>query len=439
MAEALTEAVILVDPSQRSLRIDGFGVNINSKCWDGGKLAPVLDLLIDDLGATLFRVDAYGKSNWIDPSGELGPGALAEETYGQVYRGIDFQNVKAMCKYLNSRGIEPYLTLSGIVPKWMCADDGTTLADYEAFAEMAVSYIDWAKKEARIRFSLFGPLNETDIGPPEGPFVSPAAFVAIAEILLEKLDERGLQDIRLVVAEQAHHDPGYVSRFLGHPKVMDNVAVFGMHKYDDHRAADVVEAVRGSSHADCRVWMTEYGDLEQTGAREWPVAWAIFRRLMGIVEDGLTGALVWDAFDNYHDHDERWTIYGLLRKGQGIYTPKRRYFACKHMYRFVRPGFMRVSASCTCQGIRALAFVSPDAADLTVVGMNETSDDVCVTITGDGIDNRLSSKVDFHRTTASDDCVKVSTAYALGRDLGESGIEVVAPAKSIFTVTTVRT
>ncbi len=438
MTEALTEAIILVDRRQRFQRIDGFGVNINSKCWDGGKLAPVLDLLIDDLGAALFRVDAYGKSDWIDPSGALGRGALAQETYNQVYRGTDSQNVAGMCRHLNSRGIEPYLTLSGIVPKWMCADDGVTLADYEAFAEMAASYIEWARKEAEIKFSLLGPLNETDIGPPEGPFVSPAAYVTVAEAIIERLNERGLQDIRLVVAEQAHHDLSYVSRFLANPEVMDRVAVFGMHKYGDRRAGDVVETVCGSPYADRRVWMTEYGDLEQTGAREWPVAWAIFRRLMDLLEDGLNGALIWDAYDNYHDHDERWTIYGLLRYGGGVYTPKKRYFTCKHMYRFVRPGFMRVSVSCACQGVRALAFVSADGADLTVVGMNERPDDVHIAIVGDGIDNRLSSNVDFHRTTADDDCVKVSTAYALGRNLSESGIEIVAPAQSIFTVTSVR-
>jgi hypothetical protein len=45
---------------------------------------------------------------------------------------------------------------------------------------------------------------------------------------------------------------------------------------------------------------------------------------------------LWDAYDNYHDHDERWTIYGLLRYGQGIYTPKKRYFGAR-MYGFAAP------------------------------------------------------------------------------------------------------
>ncbi len=46
-------------------------------------------------------------------------------------------------------------------------------------------------------------------------------------------------------------------------------------------------------------------------------------------------------------------------------------------------------------------------------------------------------RLNVHRKAAEDDCVKVSTIHALGRNLGESGIDVVAPARSMFTITTV--
>lgn len=51
-----------IDLSEEYQKIDGFGVNINSKYWENGVLKPVLELLIDDLGARLFRVDVYSKS-----------------------------------------------------------------------------------------------------------------------------------------------------------------------------------------------------------------------------------------------------------------------------------------------------------------------------------------------------------------------------------------
>lgn len=70
--------------------------------------------------------------------------------------------------------------------------------------------------------------------------------------------------------------------------------------------------------------------------------------------------------------------------------------------------------------------------------MNERSEDVHLAITGDGIDNRLSSKVDYHRTSADDDCVRASTIYGLGRNLADHSLEINAPANSLFTLTTVR-
>ena len=101
--------------------MDGFGVNINSKYWIGDRLMPAMDLLINDLGARLFRVDIWGKSNWVDPSGELGPASMNEAHLASIYQGEIFKRGWAMMRFLNEYGIEPYLTASGIVPDWMLA------------------------------------------------------------------------------------------------------------------------------------------------------------------------------------------------------------------------------------------------------------------------------------------------------------------------------
>jgi len=54
---------VAVDARRALQAIDGFGVNINSKCWNDGRIIPALDRLRVDLGATLYRVDIFGKSN----------------------------------------------------------------------------------------------------------------------------------------------------------------------------------------------------------------------------------------------------------------------------------------------------------------------------------------------------------------------------------------
>lgn len=427
-----------VDLNSTGPAMDGWGVNINSKDWNGGKLAPVTERLVDDLGCTLFRQDIYGNSHFIDPDGSIGRAALGQRNLARVYSGKDFVNGKGLAKWLNARKIEPYLTLSGIVPKWMCGRDGKTLADVKSFAAMAASFAGWAKQDAGIRFRLFGPMNETDIGPVEGPLAGPAVYVKACEALVHALDTRGLRDINLVVAEQARYDLTYLKAFLARPKLMRRVAAFGMHNYGNGRMGDAVNLVRRSRWKHVKVWMTEYGDLEQTGEREWPVARDIFRRLLDALDDGYTAALNWDAFDNWHDHDRSWSIYGLIRRGIRTDTPKKRYWAVRHVYRFVKAGWTKLPVEPELDGIRAVAFKSPDGKHLTIAGMNDTGRDVALNITAEPFASldRVTPVAALYRTTATDDCVRTGTAPLKSGTWPRWGIDAIVPADALFTATT---
>jgi hypothetical protein len=53
---------VTVDGARRHQRIGGFGVNVTPAQWRGGALKPTLDLLVDDLGTSLVRLDCYGKA-----------------------------------------------------------------------------------------------------------------------------------------------------------------------------------------------------------------------------------------------------------------------------------------------------------------------------------------------------------------------------------------
>src|SRR5215472_3976603 len=62
-AFAQAPARIEVDPAQRFQYIDGFGVNFNGTYFREAQ-KPMIDMLIADLGATIFRLDPYGLTNW---------------------------------------------------------------------------------------------------------------------------------------------------------------------------------------------------------------------------------------------------------------------------------------------------------------------------------------------------------------------------------------
>ncbi len=431
-------ARVRVDASRTHQTIDGFGVNINSKYWHDGELIPTMRRLHDDLGATLYRVDIFGKSNWIDENGSIGPASLDPSHLECIYTGPVARNGWGMMRWLNEQGIAPYLTCSGDVPRWMLVEDGRTLADYDRFCDMLVSLIEWAVKREGLRFSLFGPLNETDLGQPEGPHVSPEAFANVIALLDAKLSAKGLDGVKLVVAEQGRFSADYLKSVVALPQLKERIGVFGLHTYTDLAPGQFAEVLAvANAFPEARVWMTEFGDLDQSGEKEWYVAWRMASRLFDLLEAGFSGALVWDAYDNYHDHDAAWTIYGLLRAGLRVHTPKKRYHAMKQVFRFVPPGWQRVEATSEVAGLRVLAFSNIARDQVTLVGMNTTHEALYLNAWLDGFAGSVvKDSVTHYRTSESENCHCIGSVPVRGPNWPFNGIDACAPPYAIFTLTT---
>jgi hypothetical protein len=210
-----------------------------------------------------------------------------------------------------------------------------------------------------------------------------------------------------------------------------------MHMYgntapDEMRS--VVDLIQASPYAASRKWLTEYGDLEQTGEREWYVAWASTQRLFNALEAGFQAGLVWDAFDNYHDHNEAWTIYGLLRNGLHTFTPKKRYYAAKQMYRFVRPGLRRVAVKSDSPDIRLLAFSDTSLEKFIVIGMN-SGKEVFLSLGLRGFSPATQKGiVRVYRTSESENCILAEHLPMKTGGWPYDGLVVKIPANAIFTL-----
>jgi hypothetical protein len=85
---------------------------------------PMIDMLIDDLGATIFRLDPYGLTNWEAVNDNDDPNTMNWEYYNDRYSAPPSEPSWAAARYLNARGIRPYLTLSGVPPEWMMDTNG---------------------------------------------------------------------------------------------------------------------------------------------------------------------------------------------------------------------------------------------------------------------------------------------------------------------------
>jgi hypothetical protein len=118
--------------------------------------------------------------------------------------------------------------------------------------------------------------------------------------------------------------------------------------------------------------------------------------------------LFFDAFDDYEECARRLTFYGLFRSADHIYAPKKRYYATRQLYHFVRPGAQRIGAATDTTGLMASAFHNGTAGKLVVVGVKEGGPNrVEVALSGPAV-----ASWDLYMTTPSLDCVKIGSIAA---------------------------
>jgi len=451
---------LTLDAAETFQTIDGFGVNITPAQWRNGQLKPVIDQLVDELGATLFRFDCYGKADWLDPT-RREKGHFPESYLREVYTKPVFEDAWQTFRYLNSKGIEPFFNVSGRIPAAWTASDGQTLTDYDAYAEMVVSMLAWARNQEHLRFHLVGPFNETDLGFPEGPRIPPSSALAATKAIVARLDQAGLTDVKLMVMDSAAAGAHYEDAFLKTPELAGRISVFSSHTYGDGGEGDglswyrsksefgnAIASIADSPYKDSAFWVSEYGDLDQSGEIEFEIGWRSDRRILKLLNEGVNAGLVWDAFDNFHEHDAEWASYGLLQTDHEHwqYKPKPRYFAAKQIHRFVRPGFQRVQLDglppdpkdvfaewhAPLAHLLLTAFASSDKRDFTIVGMSMIERDAELRIELKNLStDALQKKVQYFRTRQGENCRRVSSVRIEG-----STVIATVPQRSIVTLTT---
>ena len=133
------------------------------------------------------------------------------------------------------------------------------------------------------------------------------------------------------------------------------------------------------------------------------------------------GVPIWPVNDGDHRqknvHDQLMGYYGLMRNADHLYTPKKRYYAAKQLYRFVKPGAVRVAL--IAEGAHAAkwataAFHNPDGSTV-IVGAK------------DGGPRRLElagvdGKWDVYQTTRDMDFVRTDTVVSSPVQLADESV-----------------
>ena len=370
-------ATLSVNGVQQFQTIDGFGVSANSASWNNGELRPALDMLVDQLGATLWRV-IIDEEDWEASNDDADPFHFNWTYYNAVYTSTKFENLWSTISYLNSKGIsggEIVLDFMGTVPSWMGGTANTiSTANEDEFVEMVLSLVYYAKVTKGLNFTQLAPMNEPAWDAYEGPNVDATQYARLMGKLATRLNALGLTDVRLVCPDRAQTVYGFTDYFnstVADATAMTKVDHWTLHDYGSGDVSGAATLIQGSAYPTINFWVSEVANFYDA----WP-----------FIGQGMAGYLVWEGYESVYNH--------AIRRGSGsqpgndlgngpallsynisthIYTPVKAFYEHAQIFKFVTPGARRIAATDSDGNLQTYAFYHPTTNRVTIVGRNTGS------------------------------------------------------------------
>ncbi|MHA4809764.1 CehA/McbA family metallohydrolase [Flavitalea flava] len=358
---------LTIDGSQKFQQIDGFGVNINTRSWDGNRLEPALDLLLDSLHATLWRVIVETVENWEDVNDNADPFVFNWDYYNRLYRTPKFQKAFNTIRYLNQRGITGNLMINfmGRIPLWIGGEIVKPEMEDE-YIEMLVSFFYYARFTEHLQFGLISPMNEPDMRK-EGPSMGGDQYVRLLRKLMDRMQANGMGDVRYVAPDAASMYKSieeYLPVLLKDSAVMSRVAHLGLHSYGGYyadvkgflkRSGSNLPGSHSSGSSSPNFWVTEWNswrdglDDGRIGVYDFPFSSECMYKLLQLIQHGASAGLAYEGYDSYYEHHvpslfSYWGILGYDSLNKA-YAPRKHFYAISQLSRFVLPGSFRIGLS----------------------------------------------------------------------------------------------
>ncbi|MBK8884983.1 MAG: CehA/McbA family metallohydrolase [Bacteroidales bacterium] len=402
------ELKLQIDGATKYQTMDGFGVNINPAWWYNGSytdakiVQPAIDLLVDSLGATIFRA-VIEEIDWEEVNDDNDPDHFNWDYYNKVFSSPRFMGVWNTLRYLNQKGITDGLVISfmGAGPaapplekpdpkrSWM-GGIGYSIEESmeEELVESQAAFLYYMRNTEKIKFSLVSPMNETDIigmtisddhplGLVEGPNISDAVqYVRVVRKLAKKLDNIGMNDIRFVAPDAGGDKLFYavLDEMVKDQYLMDKLFSWGVHQYGSD-SRNYMNKVKMSSYPTKPYWVTETARISH---------------LLGQLDDNATSYIFWDGFDCIYQHGRRngygsvppndWVFWFGPKDGTplvelipatGKWKPRKQFYEYAQVMKFVRPGAVRLGITGQDSTLSAFAFCNPDGK-MVILGRNNS-------------------------------------------------------------------
>ncbi len=402
------EVTIQIDGASRYQTIDGFGVNINTAWWYNGEysdakvIQPAIDLLVDSLGATIFRA-VIEDIDWEVVNDDNDPDHFNWTYFNSIFSNTRFQGVWNTLRYLNKKGIEDGLIISfmGAPPSspplskpdrrrsWMGGTDHVIYKEMEdELVESVSALLFYMRHTAGVRFNLVSPMNETDIlaatksrKPPDGIVEGPnmpdaVQYARVTGKLARKLEAIGMGDVRFV-APDAAGDKLFgecLNEMVKDTFLMSRMASWGVHQYGND-AQNYLNIVDRPANPNKSYWVTETAGIIN---------------MLGQLDDGAGAFIFWDGFDCVYQHGRR-NGYGDLPPNDYVYwlegeegkpllkyipednswVPRKQFFEHAQLMKFIEPGSVRLGSTGQNSGLVVHAFQNPDG-NIIITGRNNT-------------------------------------------------------------------
>ncbi|HEX8523847.1 MAG TPA: Ig-like domain-containing protein [Tepidisphaeraceae bacterium] len=424
---------LTVSPGQQLQMMDGLGVNLNSAAWNNGAVVPQLDTLVNTMGASLYRVIVESVSGWEDANDNSDPFVANAAYYNALYETTKFTNLWNTIGYLNARKIPVFVNAMGTIPTWMGGTAISTNMEDE-YVEMVATMLDYAVHKKGLKIDFVSPMNEQDLGNPEGPKVFEAQYHRIVSKFLNRLDTLGLGNIQLIGGDTAGNGSSYINEIFTDAAVMAKTYHLAFHDYAGNNFA-FDSSVKNSGWAGRNWWVTEFGGGLPKGdegvevADDWAYSLQMSQYLYNHISGGASGAAHYDGIDSFYQHHGYVNSNGVIKwtAATNTYAVRKRMYALAQYTKFVRPGMRRVGVSTTVGNVLVLAFVDPASGKFTIVGQNNGTS--AASFTGN-LGSASASSFELYETTSA-----LSLARQADVAVNNGLFSVTVPAQSIFTLT----
>lgn len=376
---------LVIDGSKRLSQLDGIGVNANTRSWNGEELKPALNLLLDSMHASIWRVIVETVEKWEDVNDDSDPFNFNWDYYNKLYETPKFQKAFDMIAYLNAHGITDNLMLNfmGPVPEWM--GKKTIKPGYEdEYVEMLVSFLYYAKNKKHLQFGLVSPTNESDWHN-EGPELDEQQYARVLKKLIDRMAAMGMADVHYVGPDPAGMENGikrYIPELMKDSVIMSKMAHFGLHSYGGYYA-NADSAIKNSAYPKPGFWITEWNawrdglDDGKIGVYDYRFASDCVGYLLDLLKHGASAAIEWEAYDSYYEHHapglfSYWGILGYNPETK-TYLPRKHFYAIQQVSKFLSPGSFQLSVSGGKDSLTVLAFQDSASGNLTIFGINKSS------------------------------------------------------------------